>query len=44
MIQIELLRRMRDHAQAGPQARSETLRDLLRLSIQGISAGMRNTG
>jgi len=39
LIQVELLRRLR-HSQGDP----EELRDLLRLSIQGISAGMRTTG
>jgi phosphoenolpyruvate carboxylase len=39
LIQVELLRRLRHH-----QGDTEELRDLLRLSIQGISAGMRTTG
>lgn len=39
LIQVELLRRLR-HSQGDP----EELRDLLRLSIQGVSAGMRTTG
>lgn len=43
LIQIELLRRKRQvQAEAGPE--SESLRDLLRLTVQGIAAGMRTTG
>jgi phosphoenolpyruvate carboxylase len=42
LIQIALLRRMR--ADEGDAGTADQLRDLLRLSIQGISAGMRNTG
>lgn len=39
LIQVELLRRLRHIPED-----AEELRDLLRLSIQGISAGMRTTG
>ena len=44
LIQIELLRRRRvlDPADDGPD--SQRLRDLLRLTVQGIAAGMRTTG
>jgi phosphoenolpyruvate carboxylase len=55
LIQIEFLRRRRaaqaSEAQAGdappadPQAaESDPLRDLLRLTVQGVAAGMRTTG
>jgi phosphoenolpyruvate carboxylase len=44
MIQIELLYRMRRELSTGAEEVSIPLRDLMRLSIQGISAGMRNTG
>ena len=44
LIQIELLRRMRRAAPSGSEETPVALRDLMRLSIQGISAGMRNTG
>lgn len=43
LIQIELLRRRRTLAADDPQ-RQEELRDLLRLTVQGIAAGMRTTG
>jgi len=43
LIQVELLRRMRSLEGADDDA-AERLRDLLRLSIQGISSGMRVTG
>ena len=45
LIQVELLGRLRalvHDREAGPE--EETLRDLLRLTIQGIAAGMRTTG
>ena len=44
IIQVALLQEMRGTAQDGGSSASEQLRDALRLSIQGISAGMRNTG
>lgn len=44
LIQVELLRRMRVEEARGESQDEDVLRDLLRLSIQGISAGMRNTG
>jgi phosphoenolpyruvate carboxylase len=40
LIQVQLLRRVRD----GADGAADRLRDLVRLSIQGISAGMRTTG
>lgn len=43
LIQIELLRRRRA-ARSGVEDSDDGLLDLLRLSIQGISAGMRATG
>jgi phosphoenolpyruvate carboxylase len=43
LIQIELLRRRRALA-ADDEAENERLRDLLRLTVQGIAAGMRTTG
>jgi phosphoenolpyruvate carboxylase len=43
LIQIELLRRKRQ-AQNESVPESESLRDLLRLTVQGIAAGMRTTG
>ncbi len=43
LIQIELLQRKRAMSQeSGPEF--ESLRDLLRLTVQGIAAGMRTTG
>lgn len=44
MVQVNLLRRLWDLADVGDESAEETLRDLIRLSIQGISAGMRTTG
>lgn len=45
LIQIEFMRRRRAKA-AGEldAAEAETLRNLLRLSVQGVAAGMRTTG
>jgi len=43
LIQIELLRRKRQ-AQNESSPESESLRDLLRLTVQGVAAGMRTTG
>ena len=44
LIQIELLRRRRALSPAAPEADSEHLRHLLRLTVQGVAAGMRTTG
>ncbi len=43
LIQIEFMRRRREAAAQGA-AGEETFRDLLRLCVQGIAAGMRTTG
>ncbi len=43
LIQIELIKRRRSAAQLEP-ADAERLRDLARLTLQGIAAGMRTTG
>ena len=44
LIQIELLRRRRKLDSAVDQTELQRLRDLLRLSVQGVAAGMRITG
>ncbi len=44
LMQIELLRRRRKLDGDNDQAELEKLRDLLRLSVQGVAAGMRTTG
>ena len=44
LIQIELFRRLRRQDQAQPGDDPERLHELLRLSIQGVAAGMRTTG
>jgi phosphoenolpyruvate carboxylase len=44
LIQIELLRRRRRLPAGAPEADSERLRHLLRLTVQGVAAGMRTTG
>lgn len=44
LIQIELLRRRRGLDETEDPAELQRLRDLLRLSIQGVAAGMRTTG
>lgn len=44
LVQVNLLRRLRDVGNGGDESAEEPLRDLIRLSIQGISAGMRTTG
>ncbi len=45
LIQIEFMRRRRAHLGGeGDLAEEQRLRDLLRLSVQGIAAGMRTTG
>lgn len=43
-IQIELLKRAASLPEEGDDARRELLTELLRLSVQGIAAGMRTTG
>jgi phosphoenolpyruvate carboxylase len=44
LVQVDLLRRSRDADERGETEAADQLRDLVRLSIQGISAGMRTTG
>jgi len=44
LIQIELLRRRRKLTPGTPEGESENLRHLLRLTVQGVAAGMRTTG
>lgn len=44
LIQIELLQRRRRVAAESDPAELQRLRELLRLSVQGIAAGMRTTG
>jgi phosphoenolpyruvate carboxylase len=44
LIQIELLRRRRTLPADAPEQERQQLRDLLRLTVQGIAAGMRTTG
>lgn len=44
LLQIELLRRRRMVTAAPADQGDDPLRDLLRLSVQGIAAGMRTTG
>jgi phosphoenolpyruvate carboxylase len=44
LIQVDLLRRRRTLPVEASDAEREQLRDLLRLTVQGIAAGMRTTG
>jgi phosphoenolpyruvate carboxylase len=44
LIQIELLMRRRGLDSSSDQNEAQQLRDLLRLSVQGVAAGMRTTG
>jgi phosphoenolpyruvate carboxylase len=44
LIQIELLRRKRKAQAANDEKEHERLRALLRLTVQGVAAGMRTTG
>jgi phosphoenolpyruvate carboxylase len=44
LIQIELLRRRRSLPADATEEEGQRLRDLLRLTVQGIAAGMRTTG
>ena len=44
LIQIELIRRRRSLSAETPAEDAERLRGLLRLTVQGIAAGMRTTG
>ena len=44
LIQVDLLRRRRTLPAEASDPEREQLRDLLRLTVQGIAAGMRTTG
>ncbi|QDU27832.1 Phosphoenolpyruvate carboxylase [Anatilimnocola aggregata] len=44
LIQVDLLRRRRTLPAEATDAEREQLRDMLRLTVQGIAAGMRTTG
>jgi phosphoenolpyruvate carboxylase len=44
LIQVEWLRRLREAERRGWREEAATLRETLRLTIQGLAAGMRNTG
>ena len=44
LIQIELIRRRRAFTADASSEESERIRGLLRLTVQGIAAGMRTTG
>ncbi|MBA3313174.1 MAG: phosphoenolpyruvate carboxylase [Planctomycetota bacterium] len=44
LIQIELIRRLRALPEDAPADQAEKLRELIRLTIQGVAAGLRTTG
>jgi phosphoenolpyruvate carboxylase len=44
MVQVEWMRRMRDAARRGDEAGQAACREMLRLTIEGVAAGMRTTG
>jgi phosphoenolpyruvate carboxylase len=44
LIQIEMLRRRRSLSGEATESDGDQLRDLLRLTVQGVAAGMRTTG
>ncbi len=44
LVQVEWLRRLRDARAAGDETLEAECRELLRLSIEGVAAGMRTTG
>jgi phosphoenolpyruvate carboxylase len=44
LIQVELIRRRRAFTDDTPADDAERIRGLLRLTVQGIAAGMRTTG
>jgi phosphoenolpyruvate carboxylase len=44
LVQVEWLRRLREARAAGDPSREAECRELLRLSIEGVAAGMRTTG
>jgi phosphoenolpyruvate carboxylase len=43
-VQVQWLRRLRDAERTGDTARQAECRELLRLTIEGVAAGMRTTG
>ena len=43
-VQVALLRRLRAETAAADQAEVEEIHDAVRLSVNGIAAGLRNTG
>jgi phosphoenolpyruvate carboxylase len=44
LLQIEWLRRLREAERRGDEAQQRECRELLRLTIEGVAAGMRTTG
>jgi phosphoenolpyruvate carboxylase len=44
LLQIEWLRRLRDAERRGDEEQQRECRELLRLTIEGVAAGMRTTG
>jgi phosphoenolpyruvate carboxylase len=44
LVQVEWMRRMREAERRGDEARQAQCRQLLRLTIEGVAAGMRTTG
>jgi phosphoenolpyruvate carboxylase len=44
LVQVEWLRRLREAARRGDAAEEAACRELLRLTIEGVAAGMRTTG
>ena len=44
LVQVQWLRRLRDAERRGDTARQAECRELLRLTIEGVAAGMRTTG
>jgi phosphoenolpyruvate carboxylase len=44
LLQVEWLRRLRESERAGDEEEQKECRELLRLTIEGVAAGMRTTG
>ena len=44
LVQVEWLRRLREAERRGDEAQQRECRELLRLTIEGVAAGMRTTG
>ena len=44
LLQVEWLRRLREAERRGDEERQTECRELLRLTIEGVAAGMRTTG